>query len=170
MTRYPAPEDDRERNSLLCVLPGDRGRHSGSSWRRPGQTDTRARGTSVQRPQPGAGSNSSYLFPTPFSSSWMPRRGIETTLKIMGIRAQTPPCPPRRELSLRVDLRDCLGFRWSDPPPPRTGEKMNSLPCVLPLARGDNLGCANCPGQADTRARSISVTSGLDRRRGTSSR
>ena len=77
-TGCPAPEDDRRSNNLPCVLPGDRGRHSGSSWRRPGQTDTRARGTSVPRPQPGAGSRPSYLFPPPFSSSWIPRRGIAT--------------------------------------------------------------------------------------------
>ena len=72
-----APEDIGSRNNLLCVLPGDRGDNLGV---RGGVRVRLTRGLEapVFNDLVPRGQHRAYVFPPPFSSSWMLRRGIET--------------------------------------------------------------------------------------------
>ena len=71
----------------------------------------------------------------------MPRRGIETTLKINGRSRTNTPQTPRAEALDERGRGGTASVSTTGPPHRRTGENINSLPCVLPLARGNNLGC-----------------------------
>ena len=71
----------------------------------------------------------------------MPRRGIETTLKINRRSSANTPQTPRAEALDERGRGGTASVSTTGPPHRRTGENINSLPCVLPLARGNNLGC-----------------------------